>query len=129
MAVNTILFDFSVDHNSVKNESLLLIAATQIENVLRDYLSNLKNIHNFNLEGGLVKIYTADPGATVNVRIYNKGLITLNLDYFKEENDKPILSYEVSHFLKIKSVGTGSEHVASKNYFNNTCVEYVSFSC
>ncbi|KAJ8980823.1 hypothetical protein NQ317_000556 [Molorchus minor] len=92
MAVNTILLDFSVDPSTVKNESQLPILATNVENVLRDYLSNLKHVNSFNLNGGLVKIYTSDPGATINLRVYDNGLITVNIDYFKGEEQEPIVT-------------------------------------
>lgn len=96
MAANTILLDFSVDAALVKTESQMLKIIHNVESVLRDFLSNFKNINSLSYQGGLVKLYTSDPGATIQLRIYNNGLITINLDYFKADNQNPILSYDVS---------------------------------
>lgn len=101
MAVNTILLDFSVDPKSAKNDSALTLLASNIEEVFRDFLTNLKVINNFNLDGSLVKIYTADTGALVNLRIFTSGLITVNIDYFKGDSDDPLLSFDVSKKVAI----------------------------
>ncbi|XP_018567415.1 spermine synthase isoform X1 [Anoplophora glabripennis] len=100
MAVNTILLDFSVDPSVVKNESRLSVVATNVENILREYLTSLKHINSFNYDGGLIKVYTCDPGATVNLRVYSNGLITINVDYFKGDKQEPILTYDRSRQLE-----------------------------
>ncbi|KAJ8967008.1 hypothetical protein NQ314_003125 [Rhamnusium bicolor] len=94
MSVNTILLDFSVDPNSVKNESQLPVVAANFEGILRDYLTNLKPINSFNISGGLVRIYTSDPNTTVTLRVYDHGLITVSIEYLKGDKQEPILSYE-----------------------------------
>lgn len=95
MAVNTILLDFSIDPQAIKSESQLAVISTNIENILRDFLTNLKLVSSISLDGGLVKFYTSDPGATTKLRIYGNGLITINIDYFKGDTQKPLLTYEV----------------------------------
>ncbi|XP_060533638.1 spermine synthase isoform X2 [Cylas formicarius] len=100
MAVNTILLDFSVDPNVVKNNSSVL--STNIENVLRDFLSGLKTVSCFSLDGSSVKIYTAEPGILLNLRIYTSGLVTVNIDYFKGDKQEAILSFELSKVFEQK---------------------------
>lgn len=100
MAVNTILLDFSVDPNQIKNDSQQSIMSTNIENVLRDYLTNLKLSCTIPIEGGLFKLYTSDFGATTNVRIFSNGLITINIEYFKADKQEPMFTFEVK-FLRV----------------------------
>lgn len=92
MSANTVLLDFSLDPNVVKNESQILATTTNIENVLRDLLGNLKVVNCLNLNGGLVKFYTSDQGAVITLRIYDNGLLTINIEYLKVDSQEPILS-------------------------------------
>lgn len=94
MAVNTVLLDFSVDPKEVKNESQLSVISTNVENILRDYLTNLKLISTFSLEGGVFKLYSSDMGSITNVRIFSNGLITINIEYYKGEKQDPLLTFE-----------------------------------
>lgn len=95
MAVNTLLLDFSVDPAQVQNDNQTSVLLTKVENILRDYLSNLKLINNFNLDGSTVKVFTSDLGTVTTLRIYNHGLITINIEYFKGDNQEPVISFEV----------------------------------
>lgn len=99
MAVNTILLDFSVDPSLAKTDGSLTVLSTNIENVLRDFLTGLKTVSSFELEGGLIKIFTANRGTVVNLRIYSNGFVTLNIDYYKGEKQEPLLTLEVSNCL------------------------------
>lgn len=96
MAANTLLLDFSVQPNDLKNDHDLSVAASKIESVLRDYLSNLKTVNSLPVDGGLLKLYTSDRGVTTSVRVYNSGLITVNIDYFKGDGQEPVLDYKVT---------------------------------
>lgn len=95
MAVNTLLIDFSVDPTETRNESQVSTLATNVEKILRDYLSNLKLMNTFIIDGGIFKLYTSDFGATTNLRIFNNGLITVNIEYYKDDKQEPLLTYEV----------------------------------
>ncbi|CAH2005373.1 unnamed protein product [Acanthoscelides obtectus] len=94
MAANTILLDFSVEPAAVKNDNQMQVVATNIENVLKDYLTSLKQVQGLPFQGGLLRLYTADPGVTVFIRIYGNGLITINMEYFKGDKDNPLLTFE-----------------------------------
>lgn len=100
MAAHTLLLDFSVDPTQVKSESQLSLLSTNMENILRDYLSNLKLVTSFNIDGGLFRLYTSDLGAVTSLRIFNNGLITLNVEYYKGDKQEPLLSFEVSELSK-----------------------------
>ncbi|KAJ8916577.1 hypothetical protein NQ315_000221 [Exocentrus adspersus] len=114
MAVNTILFDFSVNPSLVKNESRLPVVATKVETVLREYLTSMKQVNSFDFSGSLVKTYTCDPGAVINLRVYNNGLITVNIDYFKGEKQEPLLSYDRSRKLEKDLLGRVTDVVKAE---------------
>lgn len=95
MAVNTILLDFSVDPAQVQSDNQISILLTKIENILRDYLTNIKLINNFTVDGSTIKVFTSDLATLTTLRIYNHGLITINIEYFKGDNQEPVISFEV----------------------------------
>ncbi|XP_074026814.1 spermine synthase [Leptinotarsa decemlineata] len=94
MAVNTILMDFSLNPNLIKNEKQLNAIATALENILRNFLGNCKHMGSFDLQDGLLKLYHSEPGATINLRIYNNGLLTVNIDFCVDDKQGPVLSNE-----------------------------------
>lgn len=100
MAVNSILLDFSVDPSLAKSEASLSVLSTNIENVLRDFLTGLKAASSFEVEDSLVKVFTASHGAVVNLRMFNNGLVILNIDYYKGEKQEPLLSIDKCHALE-----------------------------
>lgn len=95
MAVNTLLMDFSVEPTETRSESQVSALASNLEKILRDYLTNLKSLYTFVVDGGIFKLYSSDFGATTNLRIFGSGLITVNIEYFKEEKQEPLLTFEV----------------------------------
>lgn len=99
MAVNTILLDFSVDPNCVKNDNQLSVISTNVENVLRDYLTNMKLQNNMMLDDSLFKLYSGDLGVICTVRVFNNGLVTINIEYYKGDKQEPLIDYEVTHVI------------------------------
>lgn len=95
MSVNTILLDFTVDPSTVKNESQISTLLSNIENVLREYLTNLKKLTTVSLEADRVFLYSSDGSATINIRVSNTGLLTLNIEFLIGEAQEPLLSFEV----------------------------------
>nr|XP_022899719.1 spermine synthase isoform X1 [Onthophagus taurus] len=94
MAANSIFLDFSVDPACVKSDIEQSLIANNLENLLRDYLPNLKPVHGFPMEDSLVKLYTCTMGGLITVRIYNNGLVTVNIEYYKGDHQEPIVSCE-----------------------------------
>lgn len=95
MSVNTLLLDFSVQPDDLKNEQDMSAAATKVENVLRDHVTGLKVVNSFPVEGGFFKLYTSDGGVISSIRVFSSGLVTLNVEYFRGEDQEPIFDYKV----------------------------------
>lgn len=95
MAVNTLLLDFSVQPDDLKNEQDMSATATKVENVLRDHVTGLKVVDSFPVEGGYFKLYTSDGGVISSIRVFSSGLVTLNIEYYRGEAQEPIFDYKV----------------------------------
>lgn len=90
MVVHTILLDFSVDNLEKDN------IKDKFENVLSLYFSELFCLYDSRLnDGGQIVLYTNSTGVLVTFRIFSNGLLTLNIEYMKEEEDEPLFNFQV----------------------------------
>ncbi|XP_031769364.1 spermine synthase [Galleria mellonella] len=100
MSVQTLLLDFSLDPARLGDESGQKTVFGQLETVLKDYIPNLILAAEVNIEGGSLKLLTGKRGTTVSVRLFDRGLITVNIEYFKEDNEEPIISFKSARVLE-----------------------------
>lgn len=96
MSVQTLLLDFSIDPARLGDESGQKAVFGQLENVLKEYIPNLIIAAEIKVEGGSLKVLTGKKGSTVSVRLFDRGLVTVNIEYYKEENEEPLINFKVS---------------------------------
>lgn len=97
MAANTVLLDFSIEADRVIDELSRKDVMKVIKENLEKYFGNLNIIYDLNVvDGGYLSILNDNSGVIINVRFFNEGLITLNIEYYKNEADPPKISFEVS---------------------------------
>ncbi|XP_073983397.1 spermine synthase isoform X2 [Rhodnius prolixus] len=91
MAVNTILLDFTVKPSQLpysQQEDLMT-------NVLENFFPHLTKVHKREMEdGGFLLFFTAIRGSFLSVRSFPQGLITINIEYYKQDSEEEILSFK-----------------------------------
>jgi len=102
MSVNTILLDFSIEPQLLLNEGPDKFQ-TEVVNLLESKFGgsgtmicilNQTEIPS-TTNPGLVSMYTGPKGSTIAVRLFTRnGLVTINLDYYKEDNEAPLLNLQ-----------------------------------
>ncbi|KZC15106.1 PREDICTED: spermine synthase [Dufourea novaeangliae] len=100
MVAHTVLLDFTVPSNviaDVEKRSNLKVAIT---NVLREHFDGLKPLIEPNLDGNLLVLYTGPRGSLITVRGYTEGLVTLNIEYYKSDDEEALLNYELTRELE-----------------------------
>ncbi|XP_066144619.1 spermine synthase [Euwallacea fornicatus] len=97
--------DFTLDPKLSETNSLS-VTATNIEKSMKEVLMDLNLVTAFNLEGGLVKIFTAEGGSVVNLRLFPTGLVSLNVDYFKGDKDNASATFEIVQKLESNIIKT-----------------------
>nr|XP_049703029.1 spermine synthase isoform X1 [Helicoverpa armigera] len=100
MSVQTLLLDFSLDPARLGDESGQKTVFGQLETVLKEYIPNLILAAEIKLEGGSLKLLTGKKGTTVSVRLFDRGLVTVNIEYYKEENEEPLINLKCSKLLE-----------------------------
>lgn len=95
MAANSVLLDFSIEPARITDElSRKEIVKTFKENVEK-YFGNLKIVYDMLVDDGYLVLLSDNTGVVLSLRFFNEGLITLNIEYFKKENDPQKISFEV----------------------------------
>ncbi|CAH2106981.1 unnamed protein product [Euphydryas editha] len=100
MSVQTILLDFSIDPARLGDESGQKTVFNQLETVLKDYVPNLILAADIKIDGGSWKLLTGKRGTSVSVRLFDRGLVTVNIEYYKEDNEEPLISFKCSKLLE-----------------------------
>lgn len=95
MSVKTILLDFSIDPARLSDESGQKAVFTQLETVLKEYVPNLILAADIKIDEGSLKLLTGHRGSSVTVRLFDHGLVTVNIEYYKEENEEPLINFKV----------------------------------
>lgn len=96
MSVQTILLDFSMDPSRLGDDSGQKTVFEQLETVLKDYIPNLILAADIKVDGGSLKLLTGRKGTTISIRLFDRGLVTVNIEYYKEDTDEPLISFKVS---------------------------------
>lgn len=96
MSVQTILLDFSLDPARLGDESGQKTVFSHLETVLKDYVPNLILAADIKIDDGSLKLLTGKRGTTVSVRLFDRGLVTVNIEYYKEDSEEPLINFKVS---------------------------------
>lgn len=96
MSVQSVLFDFSLDSARLADESGQKDIFEQLLSVLKEDFPDLLLATEISLVGGSLKILTGKKDVTVSIRLFDRGLVTVNIEYFKEDNEDPLINFKVS---------------------------------
>ncbi|XP_055689116.1 spermine synthase [Lutzomyia longipalpis] len=95
MSVQTILLDFSIDPQRLGDDASRKEVRKRIEEALECYIPNLRFVHDLLPEDGYFCTYMDKAGTVVTVRFFHvQGLITVNVEYYKENSEQPRVSLE-----------------------------------
>ncbi|XP_063360926.1 spermine synthase isoform X2 [Cydia amplana] len=100
MSVQTLLMDFSIDPARLGDKSGQKAVFSQLETVLKDYVPNLILAAEVAVDGGSLKLLTGKKGTTVSVRLFDRGLVTVNIEYYKEDSEEPLISFKSARVLE-----------------------------
>lgn len=95
MVAHTVLLDFTVSSNMIADMEQRSGLKSAIANVLSEHFVGLKPLTESNIDGSLLVLYTGPRGSLITVRGYTEGLITLNIEYYKQDDQEALLTFEV----------------------------------
>uniref|UniRef100_A0A1B6IFN9 PABS domain-containing protein n=1 Tax=Homalodisca liturata TaxID=320908 RepID=A0A1B6IFN9_9HEMI len=98
MAINTILLDLSVDALKIIEKTALLLT---IQEVLSKFIPDLKETNSMSFGGGgFLCTYTAARDSFITVRGFPQGLVSINVEYYREDGDESLLPFETVRQLE-----------------------------
>lgn len=97
MVAHTVLLDFTVSSTMISDVEKRSNLKSTIANVLGEHIGSLKPLTEINIEESLLLLYTGVRGSLITVRAYPKGLVTVNIEYYKGDNEEALLNFEVSY--------------------------------
>lgn len=102
MSVQTVLLDFSIDNEKINDESKCKEMTSSIKKILEEkYFSDLEIIYEIKTSDGFLCLLTKD-NVIMNIRFFcgaEAGLITLNIEYFKKNDETPKINFDVRIFF------------------------------
>ncbi|XP_017883315.1 uncharacterized protein LOC108626892 isoform X2 [Ceratina calcarata] len=100
MVAHTVLLDFSVSSDVVLDEKKRSNLKSAIANVLQEHFNGLKPLTESNIDGSFLVLYTGPKGSLITVRGYTEGLITINIEYYKRDEEEALLDFEQRRYLE-----------------------------
>lgn len=109
MSVRTQLLDFVIP--PVRSDNELHEIHNKILQVFQKFLSNLELLQTKKLSGSVVSFFSNGFDVLLTIRIFEKGLINLLVEYEVKEDGKPAISFEEAEQI---------EKIINKNVENIT---------
>ncbi|KAG5324586.1 SPSY synthase, partial [Acromyrmex heyeri] len=100
MVAHTVLLDFTVSSSVIADMEKRSGLKSAIANVLAEHFTGLKPLTESNIDGSLLILYTGPRGSLITVRGYTEGLITLNIEYYKQDDQEALLTFEQWRYLE-----------------------------
>ncbi|CAL1689449.1 unnamed protein product [Lasius platythorax] len=100
MVAHTVLLDFTVSSSVIADMEKRSGLKSAIGNVLAEHFIGLKPLTESNIDGSLLVLYTGPRGSLITVRGYTEGLITLNIEYYKQDDQEALLTFEQLRYLE-----------------------------
>lgn len=98
MSVQTVLLDFSIENEKIADEISRKDVTTQMTKILQEkYFPNLQIINEITTSDGYLCLLTED-NVIISIRFFchtEAGLITLNIEYFKKNDETPKINFDV----------------------------------
>lgn len=96
MSVQTVLLDFTIDPNRISDEITRKDLLKLIKDSLEKYFANLNFVYEVQTGDGYLCVLSEKNSTFVNIRFFNHGIITINIEYFKAEHEPQRLTFDVS---------------------------------
>ncbi|XP_058804956.1 spermine synthase isoform X2 [Phymastichus coffea] len=101
MVAHTVLLDFTVPSSQVIDMEKRANLKANITNVLKEHFVGLKHLTESNVDGSLLILFTGPKSSIITVRGYPEGLVTVNIEYYKQDEEEALLNFEQWRDLEV----------------------------
>lgn len=96
MSAQTVLLDFSIDSSRIGDEVAQKDVVKLLQNGLFEFFPQLKLIFETTTSDGHLCVFSQNDTIFVNARFFNHGLITINIEFFKDDAEQSLVTFDVS---------------------------------
>lgn len=96
MSVQTVLIDFSLDAARVADERAQRDVLQLVKVGLDKYFGQLKFVCDVPTADGRLSIFSDRELTVITVRVFVVGLLTVNIEYYKRDDEAPAFTFDVS---------------------------------
>lgn len=96
MAAQTILFDFTVDKERTTDAKERQEIAKLLRQELEHIFPQLNLMYQMPMEHGYYCVLSENQDTIITMRIFQQGLVTINVEYYLENGKEPLMSFDVS---------------------------------
>lgn len=101
MSAETVLLDLTIDPSRIGDEVAQKDVVKLLEKGLLEYFPQLKLVFETSTFDGHLCIFSHLDSVYVHARFFNNGIVTINIEFFKGDNEQPLVSFDVSIILSI----------------------------
>lgn len=96
MSAQTILLGLSIEPNRISDKRQRKDAVNLLVNGLLEFFPQLKLIFETSTSDGHLCVFSQNDVIFLNVRFFNHGIIAINIEYFKDDVEQPLVTFDVS---------------------------------
>lgn len=96
MSAQTFLLDLSIDPNRIGDSVAQKDTAKILEKGLLEYFPQAKLVFETSTSDGHLCVFSQNDTIYVHTRFFNHGIITINIEFFKDDSDQELVSFDVS---------------------------------
>lgn len=96
MAAQTVLLDLSIDSSRISDEVGRKDVVKLLEKGLLEYFPQVKLIFETSTSDGHLYVFSQNDTIFLNARFFNHGIITVNIEYYKDDAEQPFVTFDVS---------------------------------
>lgn len=98
MSVQTVLLDFTIDSGRITDDQSRLEVKKSIEVGLKDFFPNIQFVYETSTANGYLILFHEHQLVYFHVRLFEHGIITINVEYYKKDSVPQMLTFDVSIF-------------------------------
>uniref|UniRef100_A0A0C9RJ27 SPAC17H9.12c protein n=1 Tax=Fopius arisanus TaxID=64838 RepID=A0A0C9RJ27_9HYME len=95
MVAHTVLLDFTVSSNVIADIDKRSGLKSLITRVLSDHFNGLHAMTESTIGDSFFVLYTGPRGSLITVRGYAEGLVTVNIEYYKGDNEDALMTFKL----------------------------------
>ncbi|XP_036219766.1 spermine synthase isoform X2 [Bactrocera oleae] len=100
MTAQTILFDFTVDSerttDTKQRQEIAKVVRGEVENIF----PQVELAYQMTMEDGFFCVFTENKETMITLRIFQQGLVTMNIEYYLEDGKEPLMTFDSSKRLE-----------------------------